>query len=148
MTSEILAGSACTPSPSMMCPRKLIIVLAKSHFSFSVRLALLKDCRTACRHWSCVFLSAACTKMSSMWQTTLCRPAKICDMVLWKSSLAEDRPKGSLLKANLLNGVMKQVSGLKRSLRGLCQKPLFASNFEKILLPASWERLTSTECMV
>ena len=53
-------------------------------------------------------------------------------------------PKGSLLKQYLPVGVMKVVRRREEGERGICQKPLLASNFEKTLAPASCASVSST----
>ena len=46
-------------------------------------------------------------------------------------------PNGSLLKQYLPEGVTNVISRQEGCERGICQNPLFASNFKKILAPAS-----------
>ena len=53
-------------------------------------------------------------------------------------------PKCSLLKQYRPAGVMNVVRRRDRCERGICQKPLLASNFVKTLAPVSWARVSST----
>ena len=53
-------------------------------------------------------------------------------------------PKGNLLKQNRPKGVMKVVSSLDFSARGICQKPAFASNLLKTFASDIWASKSST----
>ena len=65
-------------------------------------------------------------------------------MVEWVSG-ADEMPKGIRLKQNLPKGVIKVVSNADSSANGTCQNPVFASNFENILVSDNCPRLYSTE---
>ena len=52
--------------------------------------------------------------------------------------------KGKLVEAISPAGVMKVVKRCEDFNRGICQKPLLASNFVKTLAPLSCERVSST----
>ena len=67
--------------------------------------------------------------------------------VLWNISSAELISKGKWLKQKQPKGVIKVVNNFDSSSKGICQKPVLASNFMNILLSPSMARLLSTEPM-
>ena len=56
----------------------------------------------------------------------------------WKTSGAEDIPKGNRFKQNLPNGVIKVVSNRLSSSNSIWWNPLAGSNFENIFEPFNW----------
>ena len=136
--AEVLSGSARMPLPSMMCPRNFSSVRENSHFS-GLRVAPVDSIRlrTALIWLSCSSWSLPKTRTSSIWHTKSSRPLRIADIHFWKCSGALEIPNGSLLKWKRPNGVMKVVRRHDDFSRGICQKPLLASGFEKTLAPVS-----------
>lgn len=65
------------------------------------------------------------------------------NVFLWKISGALEIPKGSLLKQNLPNGMIKVVSLQLSGWRGICQNLLAASKEEKTFAPLSIEIISS-----
>lgn len=94
-----LPGSGLTSSAERLCPRNIILLLANSHLSlFKVRPSSRNLLNTWCSLVSCSIWSFPCTKMSSAWHTMPLQPSRICVILRWKYSGAEDIPNGSLLK--------------------------------------------------
>lgn len=62
----------------------------------------------------------------------------------WKSSGAQEIPKGSLLKQYLPNGDINVVSSLDFSARRICQKPMLASSLVNTYALRNWTRVSST----
>ena len=77
-------------------------------------------------------------------QSTLSSLLRICDIRRWNSSGAHVIPNGSLLNWKRPYGVMNVVRERDWSANGICQNPLLASNFEKVVAPDNCARTSST----
>jgi len=65
------------------------------------------------------------------------KPSRMLLICFWNTLGALEISKGSLLNQKPKNGAIKVVRCLQLEVRGICQNPLLASSFEKILAPAS-----------
>ena len=140
------SGSGLIPSVSTDWPKNLMDVLLNTHFSlFSVRPASWIRFKTASKFLSCSCCVVPYTSTSSIKHTTSLRPLRISCILLWKYSGADVIPKGSLLKQNLLNGVMKVVIRDDSWDSSTCQNPELASSLVNILAPLICARVCSTE---
>ena len=81
---------------------------------------------------SCSSIVLPCIKMSSIITWTPSISLRNFVILCWKNSVAEDIPKGNLLKQNLPNGVIKVVSNRLSSSNGIWWNPLVAFNLENI----------------
>ena len=146
--ARVFSGSAWTPWASTMCPKNLSLPCENSHFwMFNVSPALCRQSKTARTRASCCTWFPPWKRISSIRHMTPSRSPKMSDMVHWNISGAELIPKGKRLKQKQPKGVIKVVNNFESSSKGICQKPLLASNFVNILLSPSMARLSSTEPM-
>ena len=114
--ADVFSGSALIPCLSRMCPTNLTVGLKISH------LPRLRVAPTSSRHFTASVDPK--TSTSSISTTTPSSPSSILFILSWNNSGAQDTPKGSLLNLYRPKGVMKVVSGLELSDKGICQKPL------------------------
>lgn len=99
------------------------------HFSwFRVTPASCSWWRTASSLWSCYSSVTPCTSTSSIMQMTPWIPTQ--DLTHALLDGADVMPKGSLLKWNLPNGVMKVVRRPESGSIGICQNLELASSWE------------------
>ena len=98
-------------------------------------------CQTIIVFLHCMFLYQ---DMSPIIQTTPSKPLNRSDIRHWKCSGVEVIPNGNHRKQYRPNRVMKIVSSALSGDRGICQNPVFMSNFERILAPSNWANVCST----
>ena len=139
--AKVFSVSAWIPSALIKCPRKRVLVCAKTHFPvLRMTLALRIRSRIVSMQHLHSYSSDPCTRMSSTRQITPGRPSRISFICLWKCSGALEMPNGMVLKQYRPNGVIKVVRWQLCSASGTCQKPLLASSLLNTLAPESWAR--------
>ena len=123
----------CISLSDIMCPKYRMVLFLNSHFpgfnfipdssiNFNVSSSLL----------SCSSTVLPCIKISSIITWTPSMSPSNSVILRWKTSGAEDIPKGDLLKQNLPNDVIKVVSNRHSSFNGIWWNPLAGFNFENI----------------
>ena len=114
--------------------------------AFSVILAVFILSNSAYNLESCSAVLVPYTRISSAWQSTPGRPARMSFIWYWPWSTSGVllMPNGSLLKQNRPYGVIKVVNSLDSAASGICPNPLLASSLLKIIAPVSFARAVLT----
>ena len=140
------SGFGLAPSFPIMWPRNFTQYVANEHFSlFRVMPSLCNLSSVDIRWMPCSSLFFPWIRISSMREVTPSRPSWAMDMRHWKSSGAEEIPKGRRLKQNIPYGVINVVKWANSLDKGTCQKPEFVSSLVKNCGSASCIKVWSTD---